>query len=177
MDDLFDDILNLEDRYYEEGYQEGVQDGSRAGRIEGRVFGLEKAFEKFVAVGALHGQACVWAVQSSRVVSDSTAPASSQLEALPSNPRLERHITALYALSEPESLSTQNTEEAVSDFDDRYKRAISKAKVIENIIGVRRSANVDAPEPTATRRESQPVRLAHVDPAAKNMEDFGSGRS
>lgn len=51
------------------------------------------------------------------------------------NPRLHKHILTLYALVEPASLSIQNTEAAVSDFDDRLRRAEGKVKVIERITG------------------------------------------
>lgn len=49
--------------------------------------------------------------------------------------RLEKHIRTLCALVEPSSLSTENTEEAVSEFDDRIKRAQGKVKIIEKITG------------------------------------------
>lgn len=49
--------------------------------------------------------------------------------------RLQKHILTLYALVEPASLSIQNTEEAVSDFDDRLRRAEGKVKIIERIGG------------------------------------------
>ena len=51
----------------------------------------------------------------------------------PNNRRLKKHILTLYALVEPASLSIQNTEEAVSDFDDRLRRAEGKVKIIERI--------------------------------------------
>lgn len=51
------------------------------------------------------------------------------------NARLHKHILTLYALVEPASLSIQNTEEAVSDFDDRLRRAEGKVKIIERITG------------------------------------------
>lgn len=57
------------------------------------------------------------------------------LPSLPANPRLEKHIRTLYALVEPSSLSTANTEEAVADFDDRLKRAEGKVKIVERLIG------------------------------------------
>jgi hypothetical protein len=57
------------------------------------------------------------------------------LPSLPKSQRLERHLKVLHALSESESLSTENTEEAVSDFDDRLKRAEGKAKIIERLVG------------------------------------------
>lgn len=54
--------------------------------------------------------------------------------ALADHLRVEKHIRTLYALVEPSSLSTDNTEEAVSDFNDRLKRAEGKVKIIEKII-------------------------------------------
>lgn len=53
------------------------------------------------------------------------------------SPRLTKHILTLYALVEPASLSIQNTEESVSDFDDRLRRAEGKVKIIERITGER----------------------------------------
>lgn len=67
-----------------------------------------------------------------------TATKASAQESLPllsHNPRLEKHIRTLYALVESSSLSTANTEEAVTNFDDRLKRAEGKVKIIEKFIG------------------------------------------
>ncbi|KAK0726992.1 DUF1715 domain-containing protein [Lasiosphaeria miniovina] len=145
-EDPFDDVLNLEEQFYQEGYKEGQADGIRAGRAEGRSLGLEKGFLKFVESGTLYGRAIVWANQlprtsgmgatekaASKPAQDETK--SRQLPPLPRNPRLEKHITTLYALVEAESLSTENTDEAVNDFDDRLKRAHGKAKIIEKMVG------------------------------------------
>ena len=54
---------------------------------------------------------------------------------LPPNMRLEKHVRTLYALTEPESLSTANDEDSVSQFDDRFNRAEGKIKVIEKLTG------------------------------------------
>ena len=54
---------------------------------------------------------------------------------LPVNTRLEKHVRTLYALTEPESLSTDNNENSVSEFDDRFNRAEGKFKVIEKLSG------------------------------------------
>jgi len=152
----FDEILGLEEQFYENGYQQGLADGAKAGRIEGRTFGLEKGFEKYTESGKLHGRSLIWAnrmlqFQSKNnfgkqtdynpVVENMTGSHRAQiylplsLPPLPHNQRLAKHITVLYALAESESLSTENTEEAVSDFDDRLKRAQVKAKVIERMAG------------------------------------------
>ncbi|KAH8893498.1 DUF1715-domain-containing protein [Thozetella sp. PMI_491] len=168
-EDPFEDVLNLEDQFYQEGYKQGTEDGIKAGRIEGRSFGLEKGFEKFVESGRLYGRAIVWANRLPRPAQqsdnarpesrpnqnieapESTPPSGStqKLPPLPKNPRLEKHITTLYALVESESLATDNTDEAVNDFDDRFKRAQGKAKIIEKMIGEGSLKDEAQPKPGA----------------------------
>ncbi|KAI9048768.1 hypothetical protein LZ554_007599 [Drepanopeziza brunnea f. sp. 'monogermtubi'] len=154
----FDEVLGLEDQFYNAGFQQGMDDGVKAGRIEGRTFGLEKGFEKYMESGKLYGKSIVWANRIPRLEKhilkeDDSAPQfggqatssslgggqahSLSLDPLPANHRLENHVKVLYALAESESLSTENTEDAVSDFDDRLKRAQGKAKIIEKISGER----------------------------------------
>ena len=162
-DDPFDSLLGLEDQYYKEGYDLGVKDGSQAGLIEGRLFGLEKGFEKYAAMGIMHGRSVFWAgrlprpqaetPEASTVVKDKQSPqraynsqfklpnqegntssAACAIHQLPVNARLEKHVRILYALAEPSSLSTENSEESVSDFDDRLKRADGKVKIIEKLL-------------------------------------------
>jgi len=198
-------LLHLEDDYYNDGYRLGVEDGSRAGRIEGRVFGLEKGFEKFVGMGQLNGRACVWAArmpqkatredkemnekaasekaeqtqdEDARTDIQIDGPQANQpLHVLPLNVRLEKHISTLYHLSEAESLSTENNEDAVSDFDDRFKRAQSKAKVIQNIIK-ERSIDLDSRETknpnSNANSKDQRLKITRAATVEKNMEDFGA---
>lgn len=153
--DPFDDLLVLEEKFYNEGFQLGSADGEKAGRIEGRVFGLEKGFEKYLEAGRLHGRSLVWISRSENIhVSNARHTAAvpqlengpsppdyspsktpSRLPALATNARLEKHLIVLYALTEPASLSTENSEESVSDLDDRLKRAMGRVKMIERIVG------------------------------------------
>lgn len=169
-DDPFEDLLNLEEKFYQDGYRQGQEDGVKAGRAEGRGLGLEKGYQKFFESGRVFGRAIVWANRlpsaaksSQQTQGPETAqhapvtatPAQSQeaqddekrhLPPLPNNPRLEKHITVLYALAETESLSTENTDEAVNDFDDRLKRAQGKAKIIERMVGEVSGKNSHPPE-------------------------------
>ncbi|KAL8942658.1 MAG: hypothetical protein Q9211_001304 [Gyalolechia sp. 1 TL-2023] len=168
--DPLDELFELENTFYNEGYDLGVQDGRRAGRIEGRLFGLEKGFEKYTAIGKLHGRAVIWSGrvssnddgQKSSIITDqhSEMPATdspsrrsskpqestdprdepcrnsvASLPHIPHKARLEKHLRSLYALTEPGSLSTENNEDAVSEFDDRLKRAEGKVKIIEKLVG------------------------------------------
>jgi len=162
--DPFDDLLSLEDGFYKKGYDLGVSDGERAGLVEGRAFGLEKGFEKYVAMGNLHGRAMIWAgrlpgKKDRCGVNEELAKKKNQgvgfenlslhekkdeadlnltpgkVPKLAGNTRLEAHIRTLYALTEPGSLSTENNEDSVSEFDDRLKRAEGKIKVMEKLTG------------------------------------------
>ncbi|KAM0382257.1 hypothetical protein ACHAPZ_005863 [Fusarium culmorum] len=132
--DPFEDVLNLEERFYSEGYQLGIKDGIQAGRIEGRSFGMQKGFEKFLESGRLTSKAVVWANRIPQKEKTSSSETCT-LPPLPKNARLEKNINTLYALVEPETLSTENSDEAVQDFDDRVKRAQGKAKIVERMTG------------------------------------------
>lgn len=147
MDDLFDGALSLEENLYTEGYERGVADGARAGKLEGRSVGMGKGFEKFVESGRLYGRSVVWANRL-----PSTAPskgseqeagregaAAEELPPLPQNSRLAKNVETIHALTEPGTLSTENSDEAVQDFDDRLRRAQGKVRVVERVIGARAS--------------------------------------
>ncbi|KAM4057748.1 hypothetical protein HRG_009369 [Hirsutella rhossiliensis] len=139
--DPFDAVLDLEDRFYQQGYQQGLQDGAQAGRIEGRCFGMQKGFDKFLESGRLASKAVVWANRLPQNLNDQPAAEAEaegkrcMLPSLASNPRLDKNVKTLYALVEPDTMSTENTDEAVQDFDDRVKRAQGKARVIERMVG------------------------------------------
>ncbi|KAI9738456.1 MAG: hypothetical protein M1818_005353 [Claussenomyces sp. TS43310] len=166
--DSFDDLLGLEDRFYDEGYQLGTADGIKAGRIEGRVFGLEKGFEKYAEMGRLHGRSQVWNSRLANLEQRDTggkgpsmlaaaSTSSAPIPRLPPNPRLEKHLRVLYALTEPASLSTENTEDSVSDFDDRLKRAQGKTKIIERLVGV------EGPQESSAGASSKGQNIEDVD--------------
>lgn len=164
--DPFDDLLGLEDEFYNEGYQLGALDGAKAGRIEGRIFGLEKGFEKYIENGKLHGKSLIWTSRLSkpavsgepqRTVSAAMSLMSNQkppmvLPVLPSNSRLEKHVRVLYALTEQASLATENSEDAVTDFDDRFKRAMGKIKIIEKLIGAVNLSTSGQPQTSNTSK-------------------------
>ena len=57
------------------------------------------------------------------------------LPRLQKHSRIEKHVRTFHALVEPESLSTENNEDDVSEFDDRLKRAHGKMKIIERLMG------------------------------------------
>lgn len=142
-EDPFDSLLGLEDEFYHEGFQVGREDGKRAGLIDGRLYGLENGFGKYVTMGRLYGRARVWAGRMSSSdrtaeqvegpLDGGTAKRNDEITARLRNPRLSAHVRTLYALTEPSSLATKNSEDAVADFDDRLKRAEGKFKVIQKL--------------------------------------------
>ena len=154
FEDGFEDVLELETKYYDEGYQLGIEDGKKAGAIEGKLFGIEKGFEKALEVGRLQGRAMVWqsrlhvettdkephtpALTASEVTMPSDIRMASMaplLDHLPKNERLRKHIESLLALTTSSILPTANTDDAVADFDDKIARAHARGKVVANIIG------------------------------------------
>ena len=106
------------------------------------------------------------------------ASASVKLKPLAANARLAKHLQTLYALTEAESLSTQNDEDSVADFDDRFKRAEGKVKVIEKVIGEasvldleQLSGSTGDAGGTGERRRVR-VKRENVTGGESSMEDF-----
>jgi hypothetical protein len=182
--DPFASLLILEDTLYTTAYASGTAAGSHAGRIEGRIFGLESGFDKFKALGELHGRSVVWGARCLQSGADAgVANAVNRLEVakeeerddkatgmivlpkLKPNARLTNNTTLLHALTDPLTFSTENTEEAVADFDDRVRRAGAKAKVIERIVG----------ETGGARDESKEGKGREKKLDGASMEDFVAG--
>lgn len=150
MADAFEDLLDLEKKFYQEGYELGLEDGRQAGLTEGKVFGIEKGFEKALEMGRLHGRARVWQARLSGRdhrrdrddIEGQNHPTgalqlenlASHIDYLPKNTRLEKHIESLLSATNYTTLSSKNTDGAVADFDERMTRATARGKVISNIL-------------------------------------------
>ncbi|KAI4714327.1 hypothetical protein J4E89_000006 [Alternaria sp. Ai002NY15] len=187
--DPFDALLTLEDTLYTTAYNLGVSDGAHAGRIEGRIFGLEKGFEKFASLGELHGRSVVWESRlpglTSSAVSKEEEAGGRTLPQLKSNERLRNNTTLLHSLTDPLTFDTANTEEGVADFDDRFKRAGAKAKVIERIVG-EADSHTSAKSPDGSRSPARgktgPVRVTGQSKAGgakkgdDSIEDFAGSK-
>ncbi|KAL5114308.1 hypothetical protein ACEQ8H_007828 [Pleosporales sp. CAS-2024a] len=172
-----DSLLTLEDALYTSAYGLGAADGARAGRIQGRFFGLEKGFEKFAALGELHARSAVWgarALTSSVANIDAQAAGKDKMPfpPLPQSARLLSNITLLHSLTDPLTFSTDNTDEAVADFDHRLKRAAAKAKVVERLLG-QPSSVPDASPVKARLDRLQSADAANLD---RSIEDFAGSR-
>lgn len=145
--DIFDELLGLEDNFYKEGYEAGLADGAYAGHVEGKLFGIEKGYEKALELGKLHGRAVVWQIrqqhnesrssQSMSAINDQPESLSEHLKdsSLPKNSRMTKHIGALLSAVSEQDLAMDNSDLAVTQFDERISRAQAKAKVIAAIAG------------------------------------------
>ena len=171
---LLDSLLDLEEDFYKEGHDLGAADGAQAGYTEGSVFAVEKGFEKFIELGRLYGKALVWAQRladsnaakqnpvhdgSTTIIPQPTTIATvngkdldvslepsvcAEMAALPPSSRLAKNLDILLELVDPASLVMDNTEEAVTDVDERLKGAIIKAKLIQRALGEREdTADID----------------------------------
>lgn len=164
LDDLFDLEEKFYDEGYELGTRDGAKAGYNEGTVFAVEKGFEKFQEmgRLYGKGIIwakrlpgeHGLLLSettaeptgdddnQTTRSSRSLTDSTAPSAGKrdglkLPNLPENSRLEKHLTAFLSLVDPTTLSMENTEDDVADFDDRLKKAQAKARIIEKIIGER----------------------------------------
>ncbi|KAL4751533.1 hypothetical protein BDW72DRAFT_92390 [Aspergillus terricola var. indicus] len=163
---LLESLLDLEEDFYKEGFDLGAADGAEAGYAEGSVFAVEKGFEKFIELGKLYGKALVWAqrLDDMRQNAHETLPIPKSYTELseegntlmpsvckgmanfPHSSRLAKNLDTLLELVDPASLPMQNTEEAVTDVDERLKGAIIKAKLIQRAFGEREDASDPRPD-------------------------------
>jgi hypothetical protein len=181
--DPLDSLLSLEDQYYTEGYTLGLSDGARSGRIEGRTFGLEKGYEKFLELGRLGGRAAVWSARlpspSNTVSRRYVADRDVRIPPLEAKERLWKHVSRLCDLTDASTLSTENSEDAVEEFESRLKDARAKATLISKAIGEDGQLDVPADAsgsvPKATGTKGLRVRSDRVKKSrggGGEMEDF-----
>ena len=143
-EDPFDDLFSLEDRYYDEGYQQGFQDGLQQSQTQARLFGIEKGFEKFLEMGKIEARVMIWSEELEKA--EQTPGVSLNQDKIALNARIKKHMEVLHALVDPQTLSVENTDDAVSDFDDRLKRAQAKCRIVAKLLGEPESTAGSNPE-------------------------------
>lgn len=165
--DLLESVLGLEEKFYHEGYQLGLADGARAGYTEGSVFAVEKGFSKALEIGKLYGKALVWnqrfvsrtLKQSTEILSDGDNSTEVYTELCAGMPeirgesRVAKNIQLLLGLVDPATLSLENTEDAVSDMEERLKGAQMKTKLIQRSLG--ESDNSPVSDESASSKQSR----------------------
>jgi hypothetical protein len=100
--------------------------------------------------------------------SESSRSTRRRLPPIHSNPRLEKNIETLYGILEPGTLSMNNDDESVNDFDSRMKGAQGKLRIIERAIR----------EGTNSSRATAAAVAALPSPPSKseNIEDIVTSR-
>ncbi|KAI9827020.1 MAG: hypothetical protein M1826_006499 [Phylliscum demangeonii] len=230
-EDPFDRLLHLEDDFYQEGYAQGMADGIAQGRLQGRALGTEHAFDKFLAIGRLHGRAAVlqarlrppsadrttrrpprpadgggrkaWTTAEPMAADggprvshdgpDANAAAADGPDApsvlgmgererarspprlmppLPRHARLEKHIFMLRRLTDLAQLPVENDDEAVARYEECWKQARGRAKLIEQMVHERWGDD----DETAVAGEHGDKGKAGRILDEQNMEDFTNWR-
>ncbi|KAK9387167.1 hypothetical protein V1515DRAFT_82454 [Lipomyces mesembrius] len=143
-DDLFDSLLTLETSFYQQGYNEGLNDGLRSGTSEGTQFGLQTGFQRFVSVGILQGRCRVWK-ELSNATHSSSNPADDVVPV--GGGRSTKQLQVLTELVT--GIPTENTEDAVDEYESRLKRAKARAKVVARLLK----------DPTPVRLEEDVVQV------------------
>lgn len=192
VDDPFDTLLTLEDQFHTQGYQAGHADGLRQSHLSARLFGIEKGYAKFQEIGRLAATARIWharlqrpARPSAQTTEDGAVEKGDMLAPLlpasseQARARLKRHIDALTVLTDPTTLCYENSDEAVSQTDERLKRARAKVLVIRRMIGehggVGESLHKDADAPEGETEIADALTKVKMSSKAGNMEDLGLG--
>lgn len=114
-----DQILNLEQEYYEQGYQEGQDFSTKQQYIEGKEYGYQTGFQRFLIVGYIQGLLGSW----KHNIDD--------YEKGSKNISLRNHLEQLGELVN--NIPITNGADEVKLFETRINKARNKVRVIANI--------------------------------------------
>lgn len=113
-----DEILNLEDQYYQEGFQEGQEHSTRQQYMEGKEFGYQTGFQRFLIIGYIEGLLNYWK-------RNIDAYGGHQ------NNTLNNHITQLETLIS--EIQTTNGDKEVEAYEKIMVKSRNKLRVIATI--------------------------------------------
>ena len=118
MDELdidFDDILNPEDEYYQQGYKEGQEQSARQQLHEGKQFGYQTGYQRFLIVGYIQQLVDDWERSGAGDKYDNWT-------------QLQMHISLLRDLIG--GIKTSNEDDDVAVYESNLKKARNKLRVI-----------------------------------------------
>ncbi|KZT66499.1 DUF1715-domain-containing protein, partial [Daedalea quercina L-15889] len=123
MDFDLEELVNVEQTFYEEGYKDGFAHGQIHGSIEGRALGREKGFEMWEELGFYEGFAMLWQViLSQRGTTDD---------------RAAQHIRQLLALlAQFPRVNPSTTEPSELDIPKLFRQIRSRYKALCAALGV-----------------------------------------
>lgn len=55
-----DEVLNVEEEYYQKGFREGQEQSTRQQEMEGKEYGYQTGFQRFLIVGYIDGLVEHW---------------------------------------------------------------------------------------------------------------------
>ncbi|CAI4035864.1 hypothetical protein SMKI_14G0730 [Saccharomyces mikatae IFO 1815] len=106
----FDELLNLEEQYYQEGFCEGQNENIKQSFLEGKQYGLQVGFQRFVLLGQMEGMCDV--IESYGL----------------HNPILEKNIQTIR--TSMKGIKMNNDDESVVEFEKKFVKLKNKFRTI-----------------------------------------------
>ncbi|KAK6456840.1 uncharacterized protein RJT20DRAFT_134144 [Scheffersomyces xylosifermentans] len=110
-----DEVLNLEEEYYQKGYKEGQEHSTKQQLTEGKEYGYQTAFQRFLIVGYIQGLVEEWTVHLDDY-----------------NSSVSNHLVQLNELVS--DIPMTNGDSEVSEFEKRINKARNKLRVIATLV-------------------------------------------
>lgn len=110
-----DEILNLEQKYYQQGYEDGVAQSTKEQLFEGKEYGYQTGFQRFLIVGYIQGLVEYWKKNIDKY----------------DNKSLASHLEQLNKLVV--DIPTENGDEQVEEYEKRINKARNKLRVIASL--------------------------------------------
>ncbi|ABN65012.2 predicted protein [Scheffersomyces stipitis CBS 6054] len=112
-----DEVLNVEEEYYQKGFREGQEQSTRQQEMEGKEYGYQTGFQRFLIVGYIDGLVEHW----SRNIQTYEASAS-----------VANHLKQLEALIK--DIPITNGDEEVAHYEKSVAKARNKLRVIATLV-------------------------------------------
>ncbi|PSK41520.1 hypothetical protein C7M61_001203 [Candidozyma pseudohaemuli] len=137
-DITLDGVLDLEEKYYEEGYTEGQEKSVKDNHLEGKAYGLQTGFQRFLVVGYIHGLIEIWSKDDSKAVQNHLKQLKELVSDIPTtngDKEVELYEQAIgKARNKVRVLGTiTKTSEKVAKLDSLLKEVGGQLQVSENV--------------------------------------------
>lgn len=130
IDDLnFDEVLDIEQQYYQKGFDEAFSVGEEHSYKDGKQFGIQTGFQRFILIGALKR---VCGLLEQAVQNDNNKESVGKHIAALSD--VLHNLNKFYS-ENSKTISATNSAQDVELYEDLIKRIRSKAKVVFTKLG------------------------------------------
>ncbi|THU97412.1 hypothetical protein K435DRAFT_721908 [Dendrothele bispora CBS 962.96] len=130
MDFDLEDLVHVEQAFYDSGYKDGFEHGRIHGLIEGRALGREKGFEIWEEIGFYEGFALMWngiLVRDGKTEDRAYSHTKHLLDLISQFPRVNPSTIA----------STASSSETEIDIPKLFRQVSSRYKALCSTLGVR----------------------------------------